>query len=511
MRALCAVALGISGYLAYTALTAQQVVGCGGGEVFDCSHVLNSEFSKVMGIPVSVPAFGLYASMLGLLFFFRNDAPDNILRSGWSVLTVGSVAAGLAAVWFTGIQVFHLEHLCPWCLGAHSCGLILAGVVLWNRPFSRTFTSGLSAISAAGIAGLIAAQMTVEPEENFIVETYDDPVATETTGDEGAEAVAFESPVDFAPPVEFGAPVEFAPPVTEDNLFAPPVIEEPAAAETSPAKDAQRQAKKDKDTPAQATSEPDADSDAALPAVAASTMLITAPQLTGLLVKFLDDKTATETTDTDEPSAADENDGAQTVVAAKPVNRERLVTVAGRKFSLNTRHWPLLGDPDAKYVFVEMFDYTCAHCRRTHKAIDGAFEKYGDDLAIIALPVPIDRACNDAIRSSGHPGACELAKLSVAVWRVSPSKFHEYHDWMFQQTRGYSTAKAKAEELVGKEALTAELALPHAGNYLAKHVELYKRVGSGAVPKIMFPRSTMTGQVSSPSTLVSAIERELGR
>ena len=138
------------------------------------------------------------------------------------------------------------------------------------------------------------------------------------------------------------------------------------------------------------------------------------------------------------------------------------MTVAGKKFSLNTRHWPLLGDPDAKYVFVEMFDYTCSHCRRTHKAIDGAFKEYGEDLAIIALPVPIDRACNDAIRSNGHPGACELAKLSVAVWRVSPAKFHEYHDWMFQSTRSYSSAKTKAEQLVGKDQLDAELSLPHA-------------------------------------------------
>ena len=82
---------------------------------------------------------------------------------------------------------------------------------------------------------------------------------------------------------------------------------------------------------------------------------------------------------------------------------------------------------------------------------------------------------------------------------------------MFQSSRTYSSAKARAEELVGKDKLTAELALPHARNYLARHVELYKRVGRGSVPKIMFPKSTMSGAVSSSSTLVGMIERELGQ
>ena len=140
IRLLCVIALGISGYLAYTALTAKQVVGCGGSEVFDCSHVLSSEFSKVLGVPVSVPAFGLYLCMLSLTFF-GHRCSERFVRSGWAFMTVGAISAGLAALWFTGIQVFHLEHLCPWCLGAHGCGIILAAIVLWYCPFSLKSTS----------------------------------------------------------------------------------------------------------------------------------------------------------------------------------------------------------------------------------------------------------------------------------------------------------------------------------------------------------------------------------
>ncbi|HIE97419.1 MAG TPA: vitamin K epoxide reductase family protein, partial [Fuerstia sp.] len=54
-RILCATALSLSGYLAWTALNQIPVYGCGGGEVFDCGHVLTSKYAKVFGMPVSVP------------------------------------------------------------------------------------------------------------------------------------------------------------------------------------------------------------------------------------------------------------------------------------------------------------------------------------------------------------------------------------------------------------------------------------------------------------------------
>ena len=53
------------------------------------------------------------------------------------------------------------------------------------------------------------------------------------------------------------------------------------------------------------------------------------------------------------------------------------------------------------------------------------------------------------------------------------------------------------------------MALPHAGKYIARHVELYERAGSGSVPKLLFPKSTATGSVESVDTLCDMIRREL--
>ena len=207
---------------------------------------------------------------------------------------------------------------------------------------------------------------------------------------------------------------------------------------------------------------------------------------------------------------ASDKDAKKAAVAKTAAKKRRIVTVGGGQISLDIRHWPLLGKPDAKYVFVEMFDYTCPYCRATHQAVRGAIEHFGDDLAIIALPVPLDSACNRTVgyTAAEHAEACEIAKIAVAVWRCSRRQFPPFHSWLFEQARTAAEARQHAAELVGERALQEELALPHAGNYIAKHVELYERIGAGSLPKILFTHSTVSGSVESASTLIDMITRE---
>jgi protein-disulfide isomerase len=195
----------------------------------------------------------------------------------------------------------------------------------------------------------------------------------------------------------------------------------------------------------------------------------------------------------------------------KPAARKpRIITVAGNQVSLNIRHWPLLGNPDAKYVFVEMFDYTCPYCRATHQTVRGAMEHFGNDLAIIALPVPLDAACNRTVgyTAAEHAEACEIAKIAVAVWRVNRKQFAPFHSWLFEQARTAAWARQHAAELVGEKALQDELSLPHATNYVAKDVELYEHIGSGSLPKLLFMNSSVSGSVDSPTTLIDMIGRD---
>ena len=530
LRGLCVAGLGISVYLAWTALSMTPVYGCGGGEVIDCGHVLKSKWSKVFGIPVSVPAGGLYASMLVLLGFAGVNAPRAMKQMVWNALTAGACMAGLAALWFISLQIFALSKICPYCVAVHSCGLTMAALMLRNR-FSEPHHKKMAAsFSAAAVAGLITVQtMTPEPEV-FEVIRYDEVTSPEATtavaaGDAGSDV--FEAPGEvFAAPGEmFDAPVVDEAPVDSSDSSASTTTEESGEAvkaettqpvastlllmvpprlmnltqimfSTQEAAASEGEKAAGGDTPA----------DAVKPAEGEKPAENSTTPAEG-------EKPATETSTKDGDAEATEkkDEKAESAKAdPEPVVPERkLITVAGNRITLDVKQWPLLGHADAQYVFVEMFDYTCPHCRNTHHAIKGAFENYGDKLAILALPVPLERACNDAASGGGHAGSCDLAKISIAVWRVSPEKFHEFHDWMFETTRSATAARAQAEKLVGAEKFRKEYGSKIPSEYVKRHVDLYKKVGQGSVPKLLFPKSTINGEINSKSTMVSTIEREL--
>ncbi|HXY34277.1 MAG TPA: vitamin K epoxide reductase family protein [Planctomycetaceae bacterium] len=172
MRFLCCAALGVTGYLAATALQSQDVAGCGSGAVFDCGFVLHSRWSKFFSLPVSVPAFGLYAVVLTALAFCRAAATKSHLRVAWGIVTVGAIAAGLAALWFISLQVFAVGHLCIYCIAAHACGLALCLAILWKHPLGARMTARLAGVSVLCVSLLIATQVFSAPPQTFTVERY---------------------------------------------------------------------------------------------------------------------------------------------------------------------------------------------------------------------------------------------------------------------------------------------------------------------------------------------------
>ncbi len=70
-------------------------------------------------------------------------SPEKLLRHGWQALTIGAFSAGMAALWFIGIQVFALGHLCIYCIAAHTCGLVLAGLIAYHQPWAGTLLLAL--------------------------------------------------------------------------------------------------------------------------------------------------------------------------------------------------------------------------------------------------------------------------------------------------------------------------------------------------------------------------------
>ena len=191
---------------------------------------------------------------------------------------------------------------------------------------------------------------------------------------------------------------------------------------------------------------------------------------------------------------------------------KRVASIQGGAIKLKVADWPHIGPSDAKYVMVELFDYCCPPCRETFKAIRGAQEQLGGQLAIILLPVPLNSDCNPTIQVTGphYKESCALSKLAVAMWRVDPEAFTSLHMWMLKadEAPSYAETIAKARTLADPEKLDAELASGVPDQFIARHVALYKRVGEGSIPKLMFPRTSVVGKFTSVDGLIDLIRRE---
>lgn len=89
-----------------------DIAGCGGG---GCDAVLGSRWGMVLGVPVS--AFGaLVYLIMAFAFLWKRKA----------VLTASLGCVLGAMLWFTFVQAVLLQQWCPWCLGLHAFGLLIA-------------------------------------------------------------------------------------------------------------------------------------------------------------------------------------------------------------------------------------------------------------------------------------------------------------------------------------------------------------------------------------------------
>ena len=453
LRLLGCIALAISCYLGWAAFTSSKVAGCGGGAVFDCGHVLSSRWSTWFGIPVGAAAASLYGSLLAALYFCGAATPESLRRLGWNVVAILATSAGMAALWFIGLQVFVLQHLCTYCLGAHFCGLAICAILLWQQPIPRLQISKLSLVGMGGVAVLIGGQLAYAPP-TFVVEVHE-PVQAPNSDDSLFAAPSDDGIFDFN--------LDAAAPAENDLFMAPGFEEEEVTTELPPA------------------------SEEFVPVAAVDKSGLPFIWLLVLLTLVV-------------PADSAKAQG----------TAERRVVALGTTAKLDVRQWPLIGDPNAEYIFVEMFDYTCPHCRATNESIKSVCSRFGSRLAIVALPVPLEASCNPHASGSGHTGSCEIARLAVAVWRIAPDKYHEFHNWLFESPAARSTfeARSKAGQLVGVAALNREIGTGIPGQYVEKHVELYKRMGAGSVPKLVFPTVTLVGEVGSATYLGETIQKQ---
>ncbi len=193
------------------------------------------------------------------------------------------------------------------------------------------------------------------------------------------------------------------------------------------------------------------------------------------------------------------------------------VSLHDGRFRLDPDKLPVLGSATATNFIVSVFDYTCNHCRALHPVLKAAEEKYRGRLGIIALPMPLDAACNPLIliTASNNQGACEYAKLSLAVWRARAEAFREFDDWMFTSAKPppLDQARTNAEAMVGKEALDRALTSSWVRRQLETDIDVYQAnarlIADARLPQLVIGNVITHGAIETQEQLLGLIERHL--
>lgn len=137
----------LSGYLTYSAWQGQSVAGCTVGSA--CDIVLNSRWSKLLGIPISFWGFLTYALLAAIAW---NKTTPSQWKMAWTVTIIGV----LYSLYLTGVSLIVLDSACPYCLTSLGLMTAIFAVLLTRRPAKMPgFSWGPWLGKTAGAAVLI--------------------------------------------------------------------------------------------------------------------------------------------------------------------------------------------------------------------------------------------------------------------------------------------------------------------------------------------------------------------
>jgi uncharacterized membrane protein len=115
----------LSGYLTYSAWQGQSVAGCTVGSA--CDVVLNSRWSKLLGMPISFWGFLTYALLAAIAW---NKTTPSQWKMAWTVTIIGL----LYSLYLTGVSLIVLNSACPYCLTSLGVMTAIFAVLLMRRP-----------------------------------------------------------------------------------------------------------------------------------------------------------------------------------------------------------------------------------------------------------------------------------------------------------------------------------------------------------------------------------------
>lgn len=455
MLALQGVALGITAYLLWIALgEGASPAGCAGNAIVDCDHVLASRWSRVAGLPVALPALFVYLSMLvATCVAGCSSRPLWRRRAWWIAMTLAAGAAG-AAAWFIALQLALLGSVCLFCLAVHVCGLLLM-VLIGGSTFFGAWRDArpIDARSADRLAPVHAVMLGLAGVAVLVaLQVVLRPRQYVVSGADDLPPLPSVSP-ETEPHMAGSAPA---------HARSPDVLQTPTVADRASKEDA-------------------AGDETPPPGEPATSNAVS----------------RSEGAETDADSTAD----------------ARTITMLDGKLTLRPSEHLLLGPTSADWFIVELFDYTCSKCRQMHAHLEAARHRYGDRLAIVLIPVPLNSGCNPTVHNTQpvHENACLYARLAMAVWKNNPDAFPDFHQWLFEtvQPPPPGIARSRASSLLGGRNLFEESNSKWVRKQLDRCIEISRRLGAASVPKLIVGPRIISGSTEDCDEFFELIESNL--
>jgi hypothetical protein len=229
-----------------------------------------------------------------------------------------------------------------------------------------------------------------------------------------------------------------------------------------------------------------------------------------------------ESTDTEVSAATDaatSGEAASTSPATPP--RERIVEFLNGSLRLDVYKHARVGSPEATHILVEMISYDCPHCRKMHRIMKEGLSRYGEQIAIVVMPIPLEMSCNKLVTTSAasHPGACTTARMALGVAALRPDLFPAFHDWLMADkekpplqsqvvTKAYNTVDSTQLSKYSRSAAVKE--------QIASYIDLYSQIQRRqsdkklGLPVQILGDHILSGMVAKENDVFEAWEKHLG-
>jgi len=170
--------------------------------------------------------------------------------------------------------------------------------------------------------------------------------------------------------------------------------------------------------------------------------------------------------------------------AEKTKQTEAIATLSDLIF--NSQHQAVMGNPDGTVTMVEFFDYNCGYCKRAFNDMQALVET-NPDLKVVMKEFPIL-----------SEGSLEAARISVAVSKLAPESYADFHREVLVRggTANRQKALAVAAELgLDTDALEAEAAKPGTIENFTEVRRIADALGVTGTPSYVIGKEAVFGAV----------------